>query len=94
MATFLEAKNEWDSFVRRNRPDEQTYLYDKCVRELLNYLRTRKFKEPTVFLQQSGKEYPVMLETLERFCGGDVSELITQDLLHKTWDLAQMWRRL
>lgn len=97
MATFLEAKNEWDSFVRTTRngiPDERTYLYDKCVRELLNYLRTHKFKEPKVFLQQSGKEYPVMLETLERYSGGDVSDLITQEMLHKTWDLAQMWRRL
>ena len=97
MATFLEAKNEWDSYVRRTRngiPDEQTYLYDKSVRELLNYLRTHKFKEPAVFLQQSGKEYPVMLETLERYCDGDVSHLITQEFLHKTWDLAQKWRRL
>jgi hypothetical protein len=97
MATFLEAKNEWESLIRRTRntiDDEQTYLYDKFTRELFNYLRTHKFKEPTVFLQQSGKEYPVMLDVLERYCGGDVSGFVTKEMLHTTWDLAQRWKRL
>lgn len=96
MATFLEAKNEWDSMVRRTRngiPDDKTYLYDKFTREFLNYLRSHTFKEPKVFLQQSGKEYPVMLETLERYAGGDVSEFLTLDFLHQTWNLAQRWKK-
>lgn len=88
---------EWSSYVRQTRNDvehDKTYLYDKFCRELLNYLRKTKIRELKVFLEQQGKEYPVMLVTLERYAGGDVSEFITPEMLEKTYKLAQSWKRL
>lgn len=100
MASDSDYANEyeqWASYVRITRdavPYEKTYLYDKFTRELLNYLRTHKFREPAVFLQQSGKEYPVMVTTLETFSGGDITEFLTPEMLQKTYSLAQAWKRL
>lgn len=100
MAMDFEYANEyeeWASYVRTTRnavPNEKTYLYDKFVRELLNYIRTHKFKEPNVFLQQSGKEYPAMVTILEKYSGGDITEFLTHEMLQKTYSLGQAWKRL
>jgi hypothetical protein len=100
MASDSDYANEyeqWASYVRTTRndvPNEKTYLYDKFARELLNYIRTHKFKEPNVFLQQSGKEYPAMVTVLETYSGGDITEFLTSEMLQKTYSLAQAWKRL
>lgn len=100
MSTVFDYQNEseqWTTYVRNVRdelPNAETYDFDRFARELLTYLQNTKIKDPKVFLQQSGKEYPVMVSTLESYIGADVSEFLTAEMLHKTWDLAQLYRRL
>lgn len=100
MDPLTEYRNEyeqWASHVRRIRndiPEDKTYLYDKFTRELLNYLQTHKMKEVPVFLAREGKEYPVMVVTLDRYAGGDVSDFLSTEFLGMTYTLAQMWKRL
>jgi len=87
----------WASYVRTHRTDvplQETYLYDTFARELYYYLQNTKLKQPDVFLQQTGKEYPVMLAELERHSGGDGSKFLTAEYLKQTYDLASAYRRL
>lgn len=100
MSTLFDYQNEseqWAAYVRSVRdglPNAKTYDFDRFARELLTYLQNTKVREPKVFLQQSGKEYPVMMATLDKYIGTDVSEFMTPEFLQKTWDLAQFYRRL
>ena len=100
MSTVFDYQNEseqWAAYVRKLRdglPNARTYDFDRFTRELLTYLQNTKIKEPKVFLQQSGKEYPVMMATLESYIGTDITDFMTPELFQKTWELAQFYRRL
>lgn len=78
-------------------PSEQAVEYDGFVRLLLNYIQTRKFKEPKVFAERSGKEYPAMLLYLQETLHVDDSFLetyLTPEFFEKTLKLATSYKRL
>lgn len=78
-------------------PSEQAVEYDGFVRALLNYIQTRKFKEPKVFAERSGKEYPAMLLYLQETLHVDDSFLetyLTPEFFEKTLKLATSYKRL
>lgn len=78
-------------------PSEQAVEYDGFVRALLNYIQTRKFKEPKVFAERSGKEYPAMLLYLQETLHVDdqfLETYLTPEFFEKTLKLATSYKRL
>jgi hypothetical protein len=53
-------------YVRDRRPtEEDTLLFDREIRLLLNWLDTHRIREREVFEAQEGKEYAAMLQFVE-----------------------------
>lgn len=100
VAKYRNEYDEWAAYVREVRdkmPSQETIHYDEFVRTLLNYLQTRKFKEPKVFAERSGKEYPAMLLYLQDTLHVDdlfLETYLTPEFFEKTLNLATSYKRL
>ena len=78
-------------------PVDKTIQYDGLARALLNYMQTRKFKEPKVFAERAGKEYPAMLLYLQETLHVDdqfLETYLTPEFFEKTLKLATSYKRL
>jgi hypothetical protein len=103
MDGIVKYQNEYDGWaadvreVKDKMPADLTVQYDFFVRTLLNYMQTRKFKEPKVFAERSGKEYPAMLVYLQETVHVDDAFLetyLTPEFFEKTLNLANHYKRL
>lgn len=103
MDAVVKYQNEYEEWaagireVRDKMPSELTIQYDFFVRALLNYMQTHKFKEPKVFAEQAGKEYPAMLVYLQESLHVDdnfLTTYLTPEFFQQTLKLANSYKSL